>query len=489
MRAELTGFAPDLDPATPGVLTDCNAIIPTTAGLSAANSPVTAGLPALAATPTSAYVAELLDGSKRTLAATAAGIYEAVGSSWTDRSRVGGYTGTNRTRFCVFGNNVLSANRTQVIGQAAPGGAFADIAGAPTASILVAASGFVMALNINGMGIGDQADGWGCCALRNQTDWSPSVSTQCAAGRLLDSPGAIRAGAALGSDVVAYKSNSMYLGRYVGGSLVWAWQRIPGDIGCSGAESVVVVGTQHFFIGPSDIYVFDGTVPRPIGGATFNSSATPVREWFFANLNATYRANIVAVADTARDLVYFYFPSTASSNGALDSVLVYNYRLDRWGKWSMAVSTALQYSSGQVTFDGLGAMYATYDDLPNIAYDSSFWLSDQTVPGVFIGNTLYSLTGSPGGAWWQSGDIGDLTDYTMLRRATPRYRVDPTTATATNFYRESLGTPPTQDSTIGINRRRFDFRRASRWHRLRVDTTGAMTVTGLDLDIVGAGRE
>lgn len=115
MRTELKGFAPDLDPVTPGVLTDCDAIIPTTYGLSAANSRVSAGLPVLPDAPNSAFVAELLDGSKRTLAATDTGIYEAVGGVWDDRSRVGGYSGTNRTRFCVFGNNVLSTNRSEVI--------------------------------------------------------------------------------------------------------------------------------------------------------------------------------------------------------------------------------------------------------------------------------------------------------------------------------------------------------------------------------------
>lgn len=30
MRVELIGFAPDLDTATPGVLTDCDAIVPST---------------------------------------------------------------------------------------------------------------------------------------------------------------------------------------------------------------------------------------------------------------------------------------------------------------------------------------------------------------------------------------------------------------------------------------------------------------------------
>lgn len=129
----------------------------------------------------------------------------------------------------------------------------------------------------------------------------------------------------------------MYLGRYVGAPFVWNWTRVPGDIGCSGAESLVVVGTQHFFIGPSDFYVFDGTVPRPIGGATFNSTSTPVREWFFANLNPTYRDRVIGVADTARDLVYWYFPSLSSTSGALDTQLVYNYRLDRWGKRAIGI--------------------------------------------------------------------------------------------------------------------------------------------------------
>lgn len=487
MRMQLSGFAPDLDPATPGVLTDCDAIIPSTQGLAAANSAISAGYPALADTPKSAFVAELLDGSKRTFVATSTAIYEAVSSAWTDRSRVGGYTGTNRTRFCVFGNVVLSANRSEVIGQASAGGAFADIAGAPTASILVPAAGFVVALNINGMTLGDAPDGWGCCALRDQTNWTPSVATQSAAGRLLDSPGAITAGAALGSDVVAYKNNSMYLGRYVGPPLIWQWVRIPGDIGCSGAESVVVVGTQHFFVGPSDLYVFDGTVPRPIGGATFASTATPVREWFFANLNAEHREKIVAVADPARDLVYFYFPSNASSDGSLDMALIYNYRTDRWGKWEIGITAAVQYSSGQTTYDGLGALYSTYDDLPNISYDSPFWLADSTVPGVFIGTTLYSLTGTPGAAFVETGDFGDLTDYTMLRRVTPRFRTDPASATATNFYRDSLGTAVTQDSTIAMSLKRFDFRRVSRWHRVRIDTTGAMSLDGLDINLVPAG--
>lgn len=116
MKVPLTGFAPDLDPQTPGVLVDCDAIVPTTQGLSAAAGLAPTGLPALAGAPTGAYATTLLDGSKRMFASTATAIYEGGSTSWTDRSRVGGYTGTQRQRFCVFGNNVLNTNRSEPIG-------------------------------------------------------------------------------------------------------------------------------------------------------------------------------------------------------------------------------------------------------------------------------------------------------------------------------------------------------------------------------------
>jgi hypothetical protein len=222
-------------------------------------------------------------------------------------------------------------------------------------------------------------------------------------------------------------------------------------------------------------------VPRSIGA--------PVREWFFANLNATYRDRIVGVADLPRDLVYWYYPSVASTTGALDSVLIYNFRKDRWGKQALSIDAALQYSSGQITWDGLGSLYATYDDLPSIAYDSTFWLADSTIPGVFQGTTLYSVNGAPGASWFQTGDFGDMTDYSYLSRVTPRYRTKPATGTATNFYRDDLGTTRTQDVTAAMSRGRFDFRRDSRWHSIRVDHVAAAVVNGIDVAIEPSSQE
>lgn len=177
MRLELSGFAPDLDPETPGILTDCNGIVPTTQGLSAANSTVNVGLPALGSDVTSAFTATLLDGSKRVFVSETAAIQEAGTGAYTNRSRVGGYSGTNRMRWAVFGNNVLATNRAEIVGQAAPGAAFFDIADAPKALIIVPAAGFVMALNVEDSQYGDAPDGWHCCAIRDQTNWTASAAS------------------------------------------------------------------------------------------------------------------------------------------------------------------------------------------------------------------------------------------------------------------------------------------------------------------------
>lgn len=479
MRLELTGFAPDADPATQGILTDCDNIVPTTQGLAAGASRVATGLPALAAACSGAYAANLLDGTKRVFAGTTAGLYEANTSSWTDRSRGGGYTGSNRWRFTMFGSITLATNKTEIIQASSAGAAFADIAGAPKAAIIFTCAGFVMALNFdNGT---DTPDGWYCSGLYDHTVWTTAVATQCARGRLLEGTGAITAGAPLGSDAIAYKQNSMYLGRYVGGSLIWSWTRIPGKVGTPCNEAVVVVQTRHYFVGPDDFYVFDGTVPKPIGEG--------IREWFFRNLNSTYKSKIIGVADEARSLIYWYYPSGSSTT--IDSCVVYNFKTGRWGKFAATIEAAVDYSSGQITYDGLGAMYATYDDLPTtISFDSPFWLADSTVPGVFdTAHTLYSLTGTPGASWLSTFDFGDETEYTYFDRCTPRYRTLPTTASATNYYRDTLADVRTQDSVCPTSRNRFDFRRDSHFHSLRFDFTGSVGLNGLDVNLEGSSRE
>lgn len=123
-----------------------------------------------------AYVGTLLDGTKRIVAGTQAKLYDISGGAWTDRSKVGGYTGLAPWRFTMFGNNIIAANRSGRLQEAAPSASFADVPTSPSASIVCSAAGFVLAFNVADLdgSFGDQPDGWWCSGLFNQDTWTPS---------------------------------------------------------------------------------------------------------------------------------------------------------------------------------------------------------------------------------------------------------------------------------------------------------------------------
>ena len=57
---------------------------------------------------------------------------------------------------------------------------------------------------------GQRPDSWYCSALYNQADWVPNIATQCATGRLIDTPGPNTACKALGSNIVIYKGTIVF---------------------------------------------------------------------------------------------------------------------------------------------------------------------------------------------------------------------------------------------------------------------------------------
>lgn len=108
-----------------------------------------AGLAPLDGPCSGAAIAVQLDGSRRVIAGTKNKLWDIAGNIWTDRSKAGGYTGLNRWRFAVFGDNVIATNRDQPIQQAKPGANFADIPTAPVAGIVCSAAGFVLAFDVS----------------------------------------------------------------------------------------------------------------------------------------------------------------------------------------------------------------------------------------------------------------------------------------------------------------------------------------------------
>jgi len=481
---KLIGFAPDLDPTTPGVVTDCTMMIPGLKGMKAAPKPITSGLPALSSAAVGAALLTRLDNAKRFFAGTSTKLFERSGTTWVDVSRTTpAYTPITdgHWRFAQFGNASLATNGADAI-QASVSGAFADISGAPKALIIETVQGFVFAFNTNDATYGQRQDAWWCSGIYDHTVWTPAIATQCATGRLLDSPGEIRAGKALGANMVAYKERSMYIGIYQGPPVVWAWQLIPGEIGATNQECVVSIGTAHVFIGWDNFYIFDGTRPQAIGDS--------IKTWFFRDLNATYRYRILGQHDPVNGLVYWYYPSNAGQNGTIDSCIVYNYRRNQWGRANRAIEAAVEYATAQVTYDTLGNLYSTYDNLPLIPYDSPFWLAASPVPAIIdTTHTPLQITGSGENSSLTTGDFGDDWQYSTLRAIKVRCSLNPTTGACQTFHHSGVGTPLETGVSSTIADSRFDVLRSARYHRAQMNFTGDVEIIGFDPELVADGLQ
>jgi hypothetical protein len=469
----LIGFAPDLDPTTPGAITACSQLVPTLKGMAGAPTAVDAGLDALADICRGAAYVTRLDNARRLVAGTESKLYEINGTSWTDASRVGDYTvgAENRWRFTQFGNATLATNQNDTI-QYSSVGAFADIAGAPSARFLETASGFVMAFaTVDGTN-GDLPDGWACSNIYDHLTWTPGAGNQAAYGRLLDTPGEIRAAKRMGQDIVVYKERSLYLGRYQGPPVIWAFQLISSDIGALSQESVVDTGNAQLFMSRDDFWMFDGSRPRSIGA--------PIREWFFSNSDSAYRYKIQAYYDKFKGLVWWFYAPTGSE-GQLTAALVYNLNSNRWGHASVTLNAVLDYYASELTWDSWPPGPATtYGDMPDVSFDSPFFDSDQSTLAIFDStNKVATLSGTCASASLTTGDFGDDFQVTTLTGVKPRFISIPSSATLTNYYRMYQGDALMAGNAVSRNGSKFDVLASARYHRLKLDTTG-------DFEIVGA---
>lgn len=479
------GFMPDADPTMPGVITDLTAMVPTIRG-SYVGAPTGAdvGMSALAAAALGSAICTKLDGTNRLFAGTAVGLYEKSGSSWTDVTRtVGGAysaSSTNPWRFAQFGNTSLAINKSNQLQSISTGTDFADVS-APTAAVMCVSNRFVMLGNTNNGGsgttYGDSPDRWYCSEIDNEAGWTPSVTTQCASGRLVDTAGAITAMRTLGENVVAYKDGSMYLATYEGPPAVWRFDLISTEVGCASHDAVVELNNAHYFVGTDDFYRYSlGGLPVPIG--------SPIKEWFFSRIDKTYKGLMRAAHDRVNALIYWFYPSVGTSE--LNSCVVYNYQSNKWGVADMSIECATEYISGGYTYETLP--FSTYDTWPEVSYDSAFWNASSRYVGYFgTDHKIYSLTGTSSSSSLTTGHYGTDNEFSLLSRVTLRYLNKPTTAEMVNYYQNEHGDSWTEDATTLESSGRFDLFRSSAWHRVKFNFTGNVEIVGASADVAPDG--
>jgi hypothetical protein len=481
------GFAPDADTTEPGVLTDCDALVPTLRGMEALPGDVDTGVATAASAVRSVATLALLDDTFRTFAATDGNLYELNVTTWQNRNRLDStasatlsYSTTADVRwtFAQYGNVSFAAQKGTVLQFSDTTGRFADVTTAPQAALVTVALDFVICANTNDAIYGDQPDRWRCSAAGDYTTWTANVATQAASGRLTDEPGAIKALKTLGDRVVAYKDRAIFVGTYVGPPIIWTFEAVPGEgLGASSPHGVIDLESAHAFLGEDNFYLYDGVRPTPIG-------TNRVANFILEDMDWSRKSLVVGMHDRQNWRVFWWYPS-ANSNGVLDRYVCYNYRSQQWGRGSKTISFAWEYVAAGLTYDSVGTYYTTYDDIPAESYDTLFTASGQPQPATTDSSSkLYTLTGGGADCNLTTGDVGVDTTPSAITRIRPRFRTAPTTGTQAHYYRDQLGgTESTSTTTTTLVDGCFDHVWAARWHRVKQSYTGNMELLGWHVDL------
>lgn len=281
----LLGFAPDLDPATPGVLFAVNQMEATRRGWRLARALVQSGI-----SGTLAVGSYMLDGFRsRTTAGTevvTVAYYDPVATkvkllvnesgTLTDESRGAFYSLTDNVSFCQYGDYTIATNLTDIlqIRDATTTNSFADSAatGIPKAKIAVTAGPHsaqrVVLLDYND-GTAYRDGVWWSGYGGPTAAWTADIGTGAGYNRLLGC-GIIQAAHAYGDDIVIWGARSTWLGRFTGPPELMQFYKLSDEIGCVGPAACKVVNGILYWVGTQGIFQFDGQrvlrAPFPIQG-------------------------------------------------------------------------------------------------------------------------------------------------------------------------------------------------------------------------------
>jgi hypothetical protein len=499
----LGDFSPDLDPATPGVITDCDNLIGTTRGLRVLGSfdPLTVTSPTPGSLPSAArgtYSAILVNGERVVVCGTATDLYTlnegAAPFTWTNRTRLSGpYSPSGRWSFATFGNDIFATNGvdvTQVLSLAAP--EFVDLAPTPPSQpvsiVEVSAYGYVFLV---------ETDSYTWRAAVNPFDWTPNIAVGCVQTNLDATPGPITGLHRLRDGVAAFKRRSLFMGSFVGPPFFWQFNGISDQVGLMNQDACVEADDVLYFLGPDDFWRFDG--------ATLSRVQNNLAEWFFRRLDARYMENVLACFDRSTDLIFWHFP-TGNNGGRLNEWVALNVRTGKWTKGMMDVEdvvsggfvaeSELTYQEFEDTPNAVVPIaHAAYDVIPDIPYNST--TIEQVGMSVFavvdLTHTLGTMLGTPNSAYLETGEFGDGSTVLLAKELRPIFAVAPANplllTSLLAFKRMINGSVRSAGPTAVMNATQgtFYFTQTARSHQFRLELTQLAEIVGVKLDLHPVG--
>jgi len=161
----------------------------------------------------------------------------------------------------------------------------------------------------------------------------------------------------LGDINVLYKERSMYGMQYIGGTFVFRFYKLPGDVGMLARGCAAQIPLGHVVLTAGDLILHNGQGPQSIVNAR-------TRRWLFNSIDPTNYQRSFLCVNRAMNEVWVCFPENGQAS--CTAALVWNFKDDTFGVRSLANVT--YGASGPILFNS----NATW------ASDSNAWNTDTT---------------------------------------------------------------------------------------------------------------
>lgn len=293
-----------------------------------------------------------VDGTIQNFAGVSDKLYRLSGSTWSDVSALGGYSGNN-WEFAKWGDRVIAVNGEDEM---------QDFTMASDTIFTTMNTLFPVAHHIGVIkdhvvigNISDTTDKpnrvW-FSGYNNADIWESSLQYQSDYQDLLGRGGAVQR-IVPGASGIIFQEHSIWRMSYEGPPTIFRFDEIERGRGTPAPNSVVWLGGAIFFYGQDGFYVFDGQAARPIGNNRVN-------QWFLANIDNEKLGEIRGAIDRKNHLIFWSFPSATASGGINDLVLIYNMLADKWSYAAFDSSVLFEYtddSTGETELIGFDAAH------------------------------------------------------------------------------------------------------------------------------------
>jgi len=236
----------------------------------------------------------------------------------TNLTAIGNWTGTIYNGLPVLCNGVDDPQALATTGASN----FSDLTNWPASTTCKTIKGFgnyLMALNLTESGTeypnkvrwGDAAENF---AL--PSTWTAAATNDAGEVTIGDESDFIVDGLALKQSFIIYKENSTWIANYIGGNLVFSFQKLFNDTGVLTRNCIAEFDGNHFVVTQGDLIVHNGVSKKSV-------ASDLIKKQLFDDINSTYYNLTFCTHNVKQSEMWVCYPSIGSQY--CNKALIYNY--------------------------------------------------------------------------------------------------------------------------------------------------------------------